>query len=114
MLLTRDDYTRLVEGSTSSAVRALAEQERHEHSWQNGPTLDEEHVSPSPCSRMDDHIRTDVILLQTCSCGATRRLWLGYKDRRRRGDDMRRAAGRAPLGTPLLRSETFSTPKVLQ
>ena len=86
----------------------------HEHAWQNGPTTERERCDPSPCSTLDDHLWTDIILVQTCECGETRRLWLGFKNRRRRGDDYRRADGLPPLGTPLRRSGTFAKPRVLR
>lgn len=85
----------------------------HEHKWMNATTMRQARVSASPCSRMDDHLWDDVIQVQTCECGETRKLLLGYENRRRRGDDMRRAAGREPLGIPLTPSGVFRKPKVL-
>jgi len=86
----------------------------HAHEWRDGPTTERERVDSSPYSRNDDHLRVDILLTQTCACGATRRLWLGYKNQRRRGDDERRARGLQPLGRPLQSSFTFSRPKVLR
>lgn len=86
----------------------------HTHAWSNGPVMERSRVSRSPCSTWDDHLWTDVIQIQTCACGETRRLLLGFKDRRRRGDDHRRAAGRQPLGRPLKRSETYQAPRILK
>lgn len=85
----------------------------HAHRWQNGAVLTQSQESASPCSTWDDHLWTDVIQMQTCECGATRRLLVGFKNMRRRGDDLRRRAGKAPLGTPLRRSGTYRDPKVL-
>lgn len=85
----------------------------HQHHWTNGPVLERSRVSASPCSTWDDHLWTDIIQVQTCGCGETRRLLLGFKNRRRRGDDLRRAAGEKPLGTPLQHSGTYRKPKVL-
>lgn len=85
----------------------------HEHHWQNGPTTLRAGVSASPCSDWDDHLWDDVILTQTCGCGDTRRLLIGFKNQRRRGDDYRRAAGNRPLGTPLPTSGTYRKPKVI-
>ncbi len=98
---------------SSESRQSPSAEQAHEHEWSNGPVMERVRVSASPCSTMDDHLWTDVIQVQTCSCGSTRRLLLGYKDRRRRGDDMRRAAGRHPLGTPLTPSDTYRVPKVL-
>lgn len=86
----------------------------HEHEWRDGAVTRQEEVSCSPCSRMDDHIWEWVIQHQTCTCGATRRLVLGYENRRRRGDDYRRANGLQPLGTPLQRSETYAKPRLFR
>lgn len=87
--------------------------DEHEHNWLEATTLTEDQVSCSPCSRADDHLWEDIILLQTCGCGATRRLLIGFKNRRRRGDDDRIARGMRPLGTPLQKSGTYRHPKVL-
>ena len=86
----------------------------HEHAWHNGPVMERSRVDRSPCSTLDDHLWTDIVQVQTCECGETRRLLLGFKDRRRRGDDVRRANGQQPLGTPLQRAGTYSKPKVLK
>lgn len=86
----------------------------HDHVWRDGPTTESSNVSASPKSRADDHLRVDILLTQTCACGATRKLWLGYRNRRRRGDDARRARGLEPLGTPLQESDTFDHPRVLR
>lgn len=85
----------------------------HDHKWQNGPVLTRSQVSASPCSTWDDHLWDDIIQVQTCECGATRRLLLGFKNQRRRGDDLRRADGRAPLGIPLDRSGMYRRPLLL-
>lgn len=85
----------------------------HQHAWQNGAVLERSQESLSPCSTLDDHLWTDIIQVQTCECGETRRLLLGFKDQRRRGDDYRRREGLEPLGQPLRRSGTYRTPKVL-
>lgn len=92
----------------------MSADQAHEHRWQNGPLMEQDHVQSSPCSRADDHLWTLIIQVQTCECGETRRLALGYKNRRRRGDDARKARGLPPLGIPLQRSETFAKPKVLR
>lgn len=86
----------------------------HTHSWQNGPVLTRSRESWSPCSHADDHLWDDIIQVQTCECGETRKLLLGFKNRRRRGDDSRRAVGRESLGIPLQRSGTYARPKVIR
>lgn len=86
----------------------------HTHSWENGPVLTQSRVSPSPCSTWDDHLWDDIIQVQTCACGDTRRLLVGFKNRRRRGDDLRRSAGNEPLGTPLRMSGTYAKPRILR
>lgn len=86
----------------------------HKHQWTNGPVLGRSRVSSSPCSTSDDHLWTDVIQSQTCGCGETRKLLMGFKNRRRRGDDARRANGLRPLGTPLEREGIYSKSKVLK
>lgn len=86
----------------------------HEHSWQPQTTMGRANESASPCSRWDDHLWEDVIAVQACGCGAMRYVNIGFKNMRRRGDDLRRREGRAPLGTPLRRSGTYRTPKVLR
>lgn len=88
--------------------------DEHRHAWQNSALTERSRVDHSPCSTWDDHLWTDIIQVQTCECGETRRLWLGFKNRRRRGDDIRRADGMEPLGTPLQRSGTFKKPRVLK
>ena len=85
--------------------------DEHEHEWTNGPTLRQSEESASPCSRSDDHLWDWIVQVQTCGCGATRRLVLGYENRRRRGDDARRARGLQPLGRPLTRSAVFDPPR---
>jgi hypothetical protein len=75
--------------------------------------MERSRVSHSPSSTLDDHLWTDIVQVQTCECGETRRLLLGFKDRRRRGDDGRRAKGLEPLGRPLQRAGTYRTPKPL-
>lgn len=87
---------------------------QHKHRWTNGAVLTQERVSASPCSTWDDHIWEDIIQVQNCECGATRRLLLGFQNQRRRGDDLRRAAGNEPLGTPLQKSGTYAKAKVLR
>jgi hypothetical protein len=88
--------------------------EQHEHRWQNGPTTRQSRCEPSPMSEFDDHLYDEVVLTQTCECGATRRLAIGFENRRRRGDDHRRAIGKAPLGQPLQASGTYRNPRVLR
>lgn len=83
----------------------------HQHEWTNGAITEQEEVSHSPCSSMDDHLWDWIIQHQHCVCGESRQLVLGYKNRRRRGDDYRMAKGKRPLGTPLRRSETYDPPK---
>jgi hypothetical protein len=84
---------------------------QHEHSWQNGAVTRKEATSRSPYSTDDDHIWEWIVQHQTCACGATRQLVLGYENRRRRGDDYRRRRGLDPLGAPLQRSETYDPPR---
>lgn len=86
----------------------------HEHEWTNGPTMRQSEVSYSPCSTADDHLWDWIVQVQTCGCGKTRRLVLGYENRRRRGDDARRARGLRPLGTPLQASAVFETPRLFR
>lgn len=88
--------------------------EEHEHKWQNGPELTRSRVSVSPYSTWDDHLWEDIIQVQTCECGETRRLLIGFKNQRRRGDDLRRAAGNEPLGSPLPKSGVYRRPKLLR
>jgi hypothetical protein len=87
---------------------------RHEHKWRDGPTTYQHYESCSPCSTWDDILAELIVMTQTCECGETRRLCLGYRNQRRRGDDLRRRAGREPLGTPLPRSETFRRPRIMR
>jgi hypothetical protein len=89
----------------------MGKDEGHSHQWQNSAVIRQQHCLPSPHSTADDHIWDWVVQMQTCSCGATKRLVLGYENRRRRGDDARIARGLRPLGTPLSRSKTFAKPK---
>lgn len=76
--------------------------EKHQHVWDVWITDDlireEQVISRSPCSRMDDILGTAVIQLQGCKCGAQRRAVVGVEKERFRGDDMRRAQGLPPLG----------------
>ncbi len=73
----------------------------HDHVWQPNGTVEQDRVSRSPCSRLDDHLWTDILSVQVCTCGAVRKVKVGEKNLRRRGDDLRRAKGLAPLGRPL-------------
>jgi hypothetical protein len=77
--------------------------ETHKHVWQPNGIAERDRESCSPCSTWDDHLWTDVLSVQVCACGAVKRVVVGFKNRRRRGDDYRRAAGKLPLGTPLQR-----------
>lgn len=65
----------------------------HEHVWQPNGSVEHDRVSHSPCSTWDDLLWTDVLSVQTCSCGAVKRVRVATKNRRLRGDDLR--AGRA-------------------
>lgn len=73
----------------------------HVHDWQPNGTVKVDRVACSPCSTWDDHLWTDILSVQVCSCGAVRRVKVGERNLRRRGDDYRRAAGKPPLGRPL-------------
>lgn len=97
--------------SAKKVSTVVAEPEEHKHEWQDGAVTEKDEVSYSPCSTADDHLWTWIIQHQSCACGARRQLALGYKNRRRRGDDARIANGLRPLGTPLQRNETFNPPK---
>jgi hypothetical protein len=78
------------------------EREAHRHEWQPNGTVRANRVAASPCSRLDDHLWTDVLSVQVCACGAVRRVKVGEENLRRRGDDYRRARGQQPLGRPLV------------
>lgn len=75
--------------------------DQHIHDWKPNGTVEVDRVARSPCSTLDDHLWTDVLSVQVCGCGAVRRVKVGDKNLRRRGDDYRRARGQRPLGTPL-------------
>ena len=75
--------------------------DEHKHDWQPNGTVEVDRVSRSPCSTLDDHLWTDIMSVQVCACGAVRRVKVGQRRLRRRGDDYRRAKGLAPLGRPL-------------
>lgn len=85
----------------------------HEHKWHPAGQTKRSRVSASPCSTWDDHLWDDIILLQSCECGEIRRTLIGFTNRRRRGDDGRRARGMDPLGTPLRPEGMYPEPKVL-
>jgi hypothetical protein len=65
----------------------------HTHEWQPNGVAEIDRVSCSPCSTWDDALWTDVVSVQTCACGAVRKVKVGEKNMRRRGDDLRRASG---------------------
>lgn len=85
----------------------------HQHTWREGRTVRSHKCSPSPCSRLDDHLWTEILQRQTCACGAVRVVMLGFENLRRRGDDLRRADGLQPIGRPLTpTSQLYVEPKV--
>lgn len=90
---------------------AVVDPPKHTHDWQPSGRILRSRVSRSPCSDWDDHLWDDVVVIQTCGCGAIREATIGIQNRRRRGDDYRRAAGNEPLGTPLPPSGTYANPK---
>lgn len=91
----------------------IGEPTEHAHEWSAGTETTRSQVSCSPCSAEDDHLWDDVLLVQTCPCGSVRQVLVGFRNRRRRGDDGRRARGLRPLGEPLRASGTYRQPKVL-
>lgn len=70
-------------------------QSKHQHEWQPNGTVNVDQMSCSPCSTLDDQFWTDVISVQVCSCGAVRKVKVGEKNFRRRGDMLRRRRARS-------------------
>lgn len=102
------------EKEAEAKAAAEKEKEEHEHVWVDERRGEEEAFSRSPYSEWDDHIWTWLIVIQRCECGARRKCAEGYKNKRRRGDDLRAESGLGPLGTPLQRSEMFIKPRVFR
>lgn len=92
--------------------RRWRDRARHGHKWQPAGSTTNGRMSPSPCSTWDDHLWDEIVQIQSCECGAMRYLTIGFKNRRRRGDDLRARDGNGPLGTPLQRSGTYAKPRV--
>lgn len=63
-----------------------------DHEWQPNGTAEVDRVLRSPCSTWDDALWTDVVSVQVCSCGAVRKVRVGRKNQRSRGDDLRKAS----------------------
>jgi hypothetical protein len=68
------------------------------HKWKPGGTVRQSRESRSPYSTYDDLLWDDILQVQVCECGETRRVKVGEDRLRHRGDDIRRAAGKRPLG----------------
>lgn len=64
----------------------------HQHQWQPNGTVEADRTDYSPVSTWDDHLWTNVLAVQSCSCGAVKRTVVGRRNSRSRGDDLR--AGR--------------------
>lgn len=54
----------------------------HQHSWRDAETVRVPKTSYSPVSVADHHYYTAVILVQSCECGAFRKVTLAHEDRR--------------------------------
>jgi len=66
------------------------EQAAHKHVWQPNGTVEIDRISISPCSTWDDLLWTDVVSVQVCQCGTVRKVRIGRKNARHRGDDLRK------------------------
>lgn len=88
-----DAWWALTEGEATEPKPDLHQPSEHEHAWQGQGLVREARALGSPVSKWDDYLYTAVLLVQTCSCGAARRVKVGEENGRSRGDDLR--AGRA-------------------
>lgn len=68
----------------------MSDQQQHQHDWQPNGTVESDGCARSPCSTWDDILYTAVHSVQVCSCGAVRKVEVGVKNKRRRGDRLRR------------------------
>lgn len=63
---------------------------KHKHAWQPNGTAEIDRESRSPVSRWDDVLWTEVVSLAVCQCGTVKRVRVGVRNERRRGDDLRK------------------------
>lgn len=63
---------------------------KHRHEWQPNGTVELDREACSPVSRWDDILWVEVASIAVCKCGVTKRTWVGERNKRRRGDDLRR------------------------
>jgi len=64
----------------------------HVHEWQPNGNVEVHKEVCSPVSRWDDYLYTAVYSMGICKCGAMKKTYVGEKNGRRRGDDLRKGS----------------------
>lgn len=52
--------------------------EAHTYEWQTSNTFTEDETSCSPVSRLDHSVRTNTLIVRSCSCGSIQRVLVSY------------------------------------
>lgn len=61
----------------------------HTHVWKPNGIIEQNEALRSPVSRWDDYLYTAMYSIAVCECGLVKKVKVGEKNGRSRGDDLR-------------------------